>query len=289
MTIENATGGSGRDTITGNAAANVLIGGAGSDAISGEGGADRLRGDTGNDKLDGGAGNDSLFGNNGNDTLIGGAGAAGAAANQLSSTCLGVIGVFSLTQAIVPYFKAMAELRADKATCRAERAALQEIPIEKRDRILAIDAQQSGSVFKLAKLILASPDQTAMADSEEAFIEAYDSHWARQLGPISDSATAAPVLGLSGSLLGIIAALAALGQAGNEAALYLAMTTMATTTLVGGMAYVLILGLVRKAVEAVNQHRSDLKFTAKMLSRIDVVDRNDDETSHDNLDFGWSK
>ena len=221
-------------------------------------------------------------------SLIGGAVAAGAAANQLSNTCLGVIGVFSLTQAIVPYFKSMAELRADKATCRAERTALQEIPIEKLDRVLAIDAQHSGSVFKLAKLILASPDQTTIADSEEAFLEAYDSHWERRLGSIADAATAAPVLGLSGSLLGIIAALAALGLAGNDAALYQAMTTMATTTLVGGMAYVLILGLVRKAFEAVNQHRSDLKFTAKMLSRIDAASHNDDETSYDNLDFNWS-
>jgi len=56
VVIENATGGSGADTLTGNAANNRLVGGAG------------------NDTLDGGLGNDTLEGDAGNDTLIGGSG-----------------------------------------------------------------------------------------------------------------------------------------------------------------------------------------------------------------------
>ena len=48
--IENATGGSGNDTLTGNAGANTLIGNAGDDSITGAGG---------NDIIDGGAGTDT--------------------------------------------------------------------------------------------------------------------------------------------------------------------------------------------------------------------------------------
>lgn len=48
--IENANGGSGNDTIIGNAIANVLKGGAGNDTITGGGG---------NDTIDGGSGNDT--------------------------------------------------------------------------------------------------------------------------------------------------------------------------------------------------------------------------------------
>jgi serralysin len=59
--IENATGGSGNDTIIGNAAANTLIGGGGTDSIS--------AGD-GNDTLNGGLGNDTLTGGNGDDTFV---------------------------------------------------------------------------------------------------------------------------------------------------------------------------------------------------------------------------
>jgi len=101
VVIENAIGGSGADTITGNNVANDLKGKGGYDNISGGGGndtlygqggkdwlygdadhdtlyggggADRLFGGSGNDYLDGGEGNDNLFGQGGRDTLLGGAG-----------------------------------------------------------------------------------------------------------------------------------------------------------------------------------------------------------------------
>ncbi len=60
--IENAIGGSGADTITGNAIANSLYGGAGADTINGN---------DGNDVIFAGAGLDILAGGNGDDTLVG--------------------------------------------------------------------------------------------------------------------------------------------------------------------------------------------------------------------------
>ncbi|MCP5085026.1 MAG: hypothetical protein GY948_25355 [Alphaproteobacteria bacterium] len=59
--IENAIGGRGNDTITGNQLANRLVGNAGNDVLNGA---------AGNDFLDGGAGSDSLIGGAGNDTLV---------------------------------------------------------------------------------------------------------------------------------------------------------------------------------------------------------------------------
>ena len=73
-TIENATGGSGNDTLTGNAAANSLSGGNGNDTLSGLAGNDSLNGGNGNDTLVGGDGDDTLTGVAGNDALDGGAG-----------------------------------------------------------------------------------------------------------------------------------------------------------------------------------------------------------------------
>ncbi|GAM98288.1 hemolysin-type calcium-binding region [alpha proteobacterium U9-1i] len=77
--IENATGGSGNDTLTGNAAVNVLNGGAGDDTIIGQGGADALLGGAGNDTFvyAMGDGADSVDGGADTDTLniTGGAGA----------------------------------------------------------------------------------------------------------------------------------------------------------------------------------------------------------------------
>ncbi len=59
--IENAIGGRGNDTITGNKLANELIGNAGDDILNGEGG---------DDYLDGGAGRDAHYGGAGNDILV---------------------------------------------------------------------------------------------------------------------------------------------------------------------------------------------------------------------------
>jgi serralysin len=79
--IENATGGSGFDIITGNDANNELrgggsrdgiLGGAGDDRIFGDDGVDYLVGGTGNDAIEGGNNPDEIHGEDGNDTLTGG-------------------------------------------------------------------------------------------------------------------------------------------------------------------------------------------------------------------------
>jgi Ca2+-binding RTX toxin-like protein len=74
--IENATGGTGDDSIDGNAAANDLLGGSGSDVISGEGGNDLLYAGDGDDTVYGGLGDDLIIGGDGkgNDKYIGGTG-----------------------------------------------------------------------------------------------------------------------------------------------------------------------------------------------------------------------
>ena len=61
--IENASGGSGNDTLTGNSGNNGLLGNAGND---------RLYGNAGNDVLNGGIGNDSMYGGTGNDSYYAG-------------------------------------------------------------------------------------------------------------------------------------------------------------------------------------------------------------------------
>lgn len=86
--IENAIGGMGRDSVTGNDADNRIEGGNGFDRLFGMNGNDTLIGDNGRDTLRGGNGDDELldndqggdlgrdlfFGESGNDTLLGGGG-----------------------------------------------------------------------------------------------------------------------------------------------------------------------------------------------------------------------
>lgn len=75
VTIENATGGDGPDTLLGNGVANVLTGGKGADVLRGATGKDTLSGGSGGDNLKGGGGSDLLGGGDGSDTLSGGTGA----------------------------------------------------------------------------------------------------------------------------------------------------------------------------------------------------------------------
>lgn len=84
--IENAIGGMGDDTITGNDAANKLTGNDGADTLSGMAGNDRLlsggdddmlMGGAGGDTLVGGAGSDKAEGGTGNDSFFAGSGDAG--------------------------------------------------------------------------------------------------------------------------------------------------------------------------------------------------------------------
>jgi Ca2+-binding RTX toxin-like protein len=70
--IENATGGSGNDTLIGNSAINVLSGGNGNDILIGGGGNDTLNGGNDQDLLIGGTGSDLIHGNSSDDILIGG-------------------------------------------------------------------------------------------------------------------------------------------------------------------------------------------------------------------------
>jgi len=81
--IENAIGGSGADSITGNALNNVLQGNAGADTITAGAGADTvnggegtsyLRGEDGDDSIQGGSAFDDINGNKGADTIDGGSG-----------------------------------------------------------------------------------------------------------------------------------------------------------------------------------------------------------------------
>ena len=81
--VENAIGGSGPDSIVGNALNNSILGGAGNDTIMGGAGADTidggsgtsyLRGEDGDDSIQGGAQFDDINGNKGDDTIDGGSG-----------------------------------------------------------------------------------------------------------------------------------------------------------------------------------------------------------------------
>lgn len=72
--FEEASGGSGADTLRGSSGANILLGNDAADLLQGRGGADSLNGGAGNDAVQGGGGEDTLIGGEGDDSVRGGDG-----------------------------------------------------------------------------------------------------------------------------------------------------------------------------------------------------------------------
>jgi Ca2+-binding RTX toxin-like protein len=68
--IENLTGSTLADTLTGDGLANVLMGAQGNDTLNGGGNADSLDGGEGNDRINGGSAHDSLLGRAGKDVFV---------------------------------------------------------------------------------------------------------------------------------------------------------------------------------------------------------------------------
>jgi Ca2+-binding RTX toxin-like protein len=84
--VENLTGTYYDDTLSGNAAKNVIEGGNGNDLINGRGNDDTLRGGDGDDILIGSGGDDAIYGNAGNDT------ASYVGASSAVSVSLAIVG-----------------------------------------------------------------------------------------------------------------------------------------------------------------------------------------------------
>lgn len=94
--IENAIGGGGDDTLTGNDADNTLTGNGGNDTLTGALGNDMLNGGDGDDTLDGGDGDDTLNGGAGNDALAGGDGDDSLDGGAGNDTMTGAAGIDTL-------------------------------------------------------------------------------------------------------------------------------------------------------------------------------------------------
>jgi Ca2+-binding RTX toxin-like protein len=96
FSIENAVGGGGSDTLTGDELANALTGLAGADTLTGGLGDDSLDGGVGADTLTGGDGLDVLFGGDDGDRLNGGAGDDSAAGGLGNDRIFGEAGADNL-------------------------------------------------------------------------------------------------------------------------------------------------------------------------------------------------
>ena len=123
ISIENADGGAGNDTILGNDGNNTLQGMGGDDDLQGFAGNDALQGGTGNDLVSGGSGNDDVDGGRGDDNVSGGEG--DDTATYVAGQNVGATDFYDGNQGTDTLTLALTQDEADDALIQADIAAFE--------------------------------------------------------------------------------------------------------------------------------------------------------------------
>ena len=123
ISIENADGGAGNDTILGNDGNNTLQGMGGDDDLQGFAGNDALQGGTGNDLVSGGSGNDDVDGGRGDDNVSSGEG--DDTATYVAGQNVGATDFYDGNQGTDTLTLALTQDEADDALIQADIAAFE--------------------------------------------------------------------------------------------------------------------------------------------------------------------
>jgi len=203
---------------------------------------------------------------------------AGWMTGYLQATCVMAIIGFVVWQGLLPFAGLSRDLDLDIQRCHGEKVELQDCGIELASAFTNLDTRESGSIFRLCVAIKKNEDRLNKAEAVGLFLEVAEKHWKKKLLPIDNAAEQAPLLGLGGSLLGILGALANLANTGAESVgLHQSMAVMVSTTLAGCAGALLLIGLAAIARGAIDRHLAELQLIAALLFGSDEkVNQNDD-------------
>ena len=198
--------------------------------------------------------------------------AAARAADVLTQVCVAIIVAYSVLAGFLPYVRNMLALESDMQGCVAEYDDLRASPSDQVELLLAQDDSDAASVHKLARVLASSKRRSTKESAEASFLESFDAHWDPVVERLNDVAAYCPTLGIAGTMLGLADLAVVFEKNGGNAGIGAAIATMSLTTLTGGICFVLISGLARRAAIAVAKHRSYLKYVAAMFQRGEEAD-----------------
>ena len=126
-------------------------------------------------------------------------------------------------------------------------------------------------------------------EAADLFLDVAEQNWNAELMPLTTSSEQAPLLGLGGSLVGMIGGISSLSGAISVNAadgmlpgfldLVNSMSTMITTTLAGCFGAFLLIGLSAIANSGLARHLAELRMIATLM--IGDTDNGDDEDEND--------
>jgi len=200
---------------------------------------------------------------------------AGWVTGQLQFTCVAVIGTFVFSFGLVPFWSLAKSLKLDSQRCLDEKGVLQTSRIEVADKIARVNQADMGSVFLLLASIKNSEGRVGKRQAVKLFLEVAREQWLEMLSPVQIAAEQAPLLGLFGSLLGI---LSSLNNSAGDISLEASMATMVSTTIIGCAGAFLLIGLAARGGKAVDRHIAELEFLASLiLSNFEENEEGNDE------------
>lgn len=185
--------------------------------------------------------------------------------NQLFIGCNVAIAIFAGMEGFIPLRSLLREHGEDVRKCYEEKQALQEYGIELAERLDKLNTHGAGSLFKIVVAISRSRGRMTKSESIDQNLEVAREKWLERLAPIESAVEQCTQLGFGGSLIGMGAAIRSMAAGAGEAGLYAAMSTMASTTLVGLFLSIMLQGLCSNAMRAIDRHESELRLILGLL------------------------
>jgi len=213
--------------------------------------------------------------------------AAGWHYDQLSLACNVVIVAFVLIQGVAPYLALQASFMKDVEECRQDLKPFQSLSIGKLLEVAKMPSDGACSLTKLIIGMLSNRDRMTKSDALQFSLDLARRDWEAKAAPLETASDVAPMLGLGGSLVGLLSGLAAMAQSFNSAdglvmdtglgTLMAGMSTMITTTIFGCLGALLMIGLASRSNKAIDRHIAELGMVGSLVLDDEYEDEPDDD------------
>lgn len=184
----------------------------------------------------------------------------------LQVVCNLLILAFGITQGAKVFWRFAKKLDPIRAVAREEFGVMRSTPVESMaewDKELeTMDLRGAGPVLKMYAAISKNQDRTSKREIVSACLEAEEQSLQQQLAPVRDAGEMCCLLGLTGSLLGI---LQAVSSGGGVEAIEQSMGVMASTSAMGACLAIILMGLSTLGSSAIDRHIAELRLAANLM------------------------
>lgn len=143
-----------------------------------------------------------------------------------------------------------------------------------QERLQTMNLTDAGPVLKLFAAIIKNQDRASKKEIVKQYLELEAQHWYEKLASVTDAIETCLLMGLMGSLLGILQAVTG---GGGVAVIEQSMGVMAATSAIGAACAITLLGLSTRSHYAIARHIAELGIAANLMPGTDDKRDQDDD------------